>query len=580
MKKKITGFLMCFVMLCMTLFAGCSLIETDNARYYNAVISEIRNKDGAKVAEVTNRELLSGYQSYGANFEQYYGHTKAEAVEETLRLLENRKITVLTAEKMFTLSSLEKTYLWEATKTAIEENLQSYYDDVVDAEDKTEEETKDVTFEGYNKTATYSIEDGKYVINQIDKNDGLLDNYTPSVSDKDISNEEDKLLIYQIVLDSLFNNDWQKAFNLYLKDLKLSEQGQKLSTDTKSVFLREIDRLYKINYENLMVEKYSDYNREKATNSTDVTAKNILDLYSSKVRADYTKYVFEEDSGYDADVKDKINDVYYIKTDSESTKYFTVANVLFQFSDKQSEQYKALKNKYENQDGNGYTYAQYQSDLDALYSQIVPVVRQKNANTGVYEEIEAGNLTVDEIIYDEIQIGLKTAQVTESEKFIGDTINNYIYEYNVDPGMLNAEANYVIGVDKNGKAVSSFVESFNDAGLKLYANGAGKFGDMEVARSEYGIHVLIYTGACKNLFDGVDRNFALSDSVENGAIEKLASTRVNPLVDKTYFDLLYDEIFQDKFSYFETENLKVLRQDYEVKVYSGRIPSSLTKESK
>lgn len=578
MKKKITGFLMCFVLLCMTLFAGCNLIETDNDRYYNAVVSEIKNKDGVKVAEITNRELLAGYQSYGQTFIQYYGYTKKEAVNETLRLLENRKITVLTAEQLFTLNSTEKTYLWESTAASLEENLQSYYDEIVDAEDSAEEDDS-LTFKRYKKNATLSIVDGEYVISKIDKNDGLLDNYTPEVGDKDISKDEDKKLMYENFKGKLYNEDYKKAFNAYLSDLILAEEGLKLSRETENVFMREIDRLYKINYENLMVEKYSEYNKLAATN-TDVTAKNILDLYSSKVRADYTKYVFEEAGTYDSDLQESINDAYYIKTDSQSTKYFTVSNILFQFDDAQKELYNSYKTKYENNDGNGYTYKQYQDDLKDLYSQIVPTVRQLNTETGVYEEIEAGNVTVDEIIYDEIQIALQSIQSTGKVDSIGDTINNFIYKYNEDPGMFNAEANYVIGVDKDGKAVSNFVESFNQAGLDLYAQGNGKIGDMAIAESEFGIHVLIYTGACKNIFEDycIDENFTLSDSVEEGAIEKLYSTRVNPLVDKTYFDVLYDEIYQDKFSYYQNENMNFLRANYSITVHTDKIPSALTKD--
>ena len=575
MKKKITGFLMCFVLLCMTLFAGCNLLETNNDKYYNAVVSEIKNKDGKKVAEVTNRELFSAYQSYGQSFVQNFGYTKKEAVDETLRLVENRKITVLTAEKMFTLSSLEKTYLWEATASSLEQNLQSYYDEIVE---KEEEKAKDsVKFNGYEKNATLSIVDGKYVVNSIDKNDGLLENYTPQGGEKDISRDEDKELIYTNFLEKIYNDDYQKAYNNYLKNLKLSEQGMKLPSDTDSIFMREIDRLYKIHYENLMVEKYSEYKKGDSAD-TGVTAQNILDLYASKVRADYTKYVFEEDPAYDEEVKGDVNEAYYIRTDSEATKFFTVANILFQFTEEQKSQYKACTEKYNNANGNGYTHAQYQADLNALYNDIVPVVRQKNIETGEYEEIDVGNLTVDEIVYDEIEIALISAQNTENVNFIGDTINDYIYKYNQDPGMLNAEANYVIGVDKDGKAVSNFVQAFNEAGIKLFDNGNGKIGDMAIAKTEFGIHVLVYTGTCMNLFDGIDGNFTLSATEESGAIEKLYSTRVNPLVDKTYFDMLYDEIYQDKFSYYETENMKFLRQDYEVVVYKGRIPNSLTAE--
>ena len=39
-------------------------------------------------------------------------------------------------------------------------------------------------------------------------------------------------------------------------------------------------------------------------------------------------------------------------------------------------------------------------------------------------------------------------------------------------------------------------------------------GDMAVARSQYGVHVLIYTGKCVNLFDGIDSTFSLSTSTK------------------------------------------------------------------
>ena len=147
--------------------------------------------------------------------------------------------------------------------------------------------------------------------------------------------------------------------------------------------------------------------------------------------------------------------------------------------------------------------------------------------------------------------------------------------------MFNATVPYVIGVDEKGNAVSSFVEEFNDAGLELYDNGNGDVGDVAVCRSQYGIHVLVYTGLCQNLFDGIDSTFNLAvDSSANekdgkNAIEVLYSTRINPLVNKTYFDALYDELVADNSSYFQTANSNFLREDYEIKVYRGRIAESL-----
>ena len=124
MKTKIKVFLMCFVLLCMSLFTGCSLVETNNGELYNKVVADIYNKQGKKVAEITNRDLLAGYESYGSVYVQYYNYSVSQAVDMTLKQLENRKITILTAEGLFGfnfstgegISELEKTYLYERSE--------------------------------------------------------------------------------------------------------------------------------------------------------------------------------------------------------------------------------------------------------------------------------------------------------------------------------------------------------------------------------------------------------------------------------------------------------------------------------
>lgn len=579
MKKKFTGFLVCLLMLCMSIFAGCNLVETDNNRLYNAVVAEIYNKDNKKVAEITNRDLLSGYQSYGAQYVQYYGYTKAEAVNMTLKQLENRKITVITAENLFGidrtgkgLSTLEKTYLYESTVDSLKENLNSYYNELVEDDSTEEEGDKDnQTFNGYEKNAELKHENGSYVVSKIEKNDGLLEDYRPTGANRDYNNAEDKALIYKNFVDSLYNENYRKAYSNYLKDLKAGEYGMKLSTNNKEIFEREIERLYNINYENYMVEKYTE-SFTNSSNISNITTEDILNLYSSKVRADYAKYVLEESSEYDTNVSDSLKDVYYFKNDNDSTKYFTVANILFQFDDTQQATYNSLSAQLEANKGQE-GYDSISSQIDAIYNQIEPVIRQYNSVTNEYEEIDnTSNLTVYDIIYDKIQVVLANAQTTENVNHIGDTINDLIYKYNEDPGMFNAESPYVIGVDKDGKAVSSFVDEFNDAGLELYDNGYGEVGDMAIAKSQYGIHVLIYTGKCENLIGGINSSFSTS-SIED--LEKLYSTRPNILLNKTYFDVLYDELYSDNFSYFQSANANFLREDYEIKVYNGRIADSL-----
>lgn len=589
MKKKFTGIFVCLLMLCMSIFAGCSLVETDSDKLYNAVVAEIRNKEGAKVAEITNRDLLSGYQSYGAQYVQYYGYTKKQAVNMTLKQLENRKITVVTAENLFGinkdgkgLTTLEKTYLWESTYDSLKENLDYYYEEIVGStsEEETESESDNVSFTGYEKNAELTLDgDGNYVVSKIDKKDGLLEDYRPAGEDRDYNDAEDKALLYDNFVKSLYNKDYEKAYEKYLKDLKSAEYGMKLSSVSKEVFEREIERLYKVNYENYLVQKYTE-ELLSSSNVSNITTEDILNLYSSKVRAGYTKYVLENNSSYSSDVSDKLKDVYYFKNDNESTKYFTVANILFQFDDNQQATYDSLSKELESNKGKD-GYDAIKAQIDGLYTQIEPVIRQYNDVTGEYEVVDnTGNLTVNDIIYDKIEVVLKNAQTTGNVNVIGDSINDLIYKYNEDPGMFNAETPYVIGVDSEGKAVSSFVEEFNDAGLELYDNGNGQVGDVAIAKSQYGIHVLIYTGKCENLFDGINSSFNLTSSTSSDedaqkAIEVLYSTRTNIFVDKTYFDVLYDELYSDNSSYFQSAHTNFLREDYQIKIYRGRFADSL-----
>lgn len=586
MKSKIKVFLMCFVLLCMSLFAGCSLVETNNNKLYNAVVADIYNKEGKKVAEISNRELISGYESYGNMYVQYYNYTKAQAVDMTLKQLENRKIVILEAEKLFNvnyetgegLDEKEKGYIYDQTVESLYANLKNYYDKVLGTTEEEEKDEDEIKFEGYSKNVTLDYdENGNYVIKKLNVKDGLLDGFRPTNNIlKSFYNEAEKAEIYDNFIEKGFSSDdYQKALKYYLIDLKSAEYGMNLTTDAKSMFEREIERLYKVNYENYIVQKYSE-NNKKSGEIASVTTDDILKLYSSKVRASYTKYAIEKDGNYGENVSSSLNDVYYFRGDEEANKYFTVANILFKFDDAQTARYEEINKKLSESE----VYDEYESDLNALYSQIKPVIRQLNEDTGIYEEIDNDfNLSVNDIIYDKIQIALKNAQTTGDVGYIGDTINNYIYTYNEDTGMFNAKSNYVIGVDKDGKAVSSFVEEFNEAGLKLYNNGRGKIGDMEVARSSFGIHVLVYTGACENLFDGIDETFELGGNAgsEEGehAISVLANTRVNMLVDKTYLDLLYDEIYQDNYAFFEQANINFLRENYEIKVYQGRFADSL-----
>jgi len=551
MKKKFTCLVLCLLVFCLSVLTGCSLVGVNNDKYYNAVIVEIKDKNGKVVTEITNREVLTSYQNVGYYYE-YQGYTKAQAVDLSLKLLENRKLTILKAEEEWgidktgkNLQPLEKTYLWEQTASALQANLDSYLKS--ENTESSEDEGNAIKYEAYAPKAYLDPE--TFEIKLIDAEDGVLDNYTPSVSNKDYSVAEDRALIY----DNFFENNKYgenfSAYKKYLTQIRESDKYLGLSLDAKDVFEREIERLYVNAYENYVVSRYTEQLLENNGVSS-IEVQDILDLYSSKVRQSYTQYSLEGDSSYSTTMGEKASDVYYYLEGKQNVQYFTVLNILF--------------NKNASEEGK-YDLIIRENDGEGNYKEESEVVVTKS-------EIEG-------FIVNNITNPIINAQSLSNDEYLYNKITDCVFMYNQDPGMQKADASYVIGVDGQGKAVSNFVESFNNAGLSLYNDGKGQLGDIEIAESEYGIHVLIYTGAYQNMFEGIDENFYLQNEVsEEGklsAIEILDRTRITPMLDKSYFDVLFDELYVDSSSQIQAAHTEVLRSNYIMVYHKGRLPEAL-----
>lgn len=580
MKRKITGILMCLMMLCMSLLAGCSLVETDYKNYYTQTVALVEDKESKQQYAITMKELISSYESYGYYYEQYYGYSRADAIKMTLEGLEGNKIKLIKAKEKFGISDYgdgltekEKTYLFEETAKSLKSNLDYYYKAIAGEGETTTEETASKIFKQYEKNAEF---DGENIV-RINATNELLSDFSYTQA-RDFNKEDDRKIIYQTFIANLSNDNYKKAYAKYYRNLKANEVGMGLSTLQKDVFEREIERIYNAVFDNYLISKYDESLLD--AQSTSVTPQQIVDLYSSKVRGAYTQYVIEQDANYDSTMQSSAQDVYYVKTGDEDTRYFTVANVLFQFSETQQAQYNAYTAKYNAQNGNGYDWDAYQSDIQALYDNIKPLVREYDEESESYVEKEVvleENQTYKDVINSivaEMTSDLANAQATGSANTIGDTINDIVFRYNSDPGMFDEDknyANYIVGQDKDGNAVSAnFVEEFENGAVELFDNGSAEIGDISAqVETSYGIHYLIYTGECKNLFDGIDSSFQLNTD----AIEILCATRVNPRVNKTYFDLLYDELYSDNSSNFKNAHLELLKADFQIYEYPQRYNS-------
>lgn len=566
MKRKFTGIFLCLLLMCTTVLAGCNLVSRDMTKYYNTEVARIESKENPnEYISITKRDLITAYNSYGYYYESYYGQSRAQALRTTIDLLVNRKLTISMAEELYgDLSEAEKTYLWTETVNALRENFNSYVDEVLGTSSSTGDETSEdqITFEGYSPNAHLEEQNGSIVVVKDSVPSKIIESFKYDTP-RDFDNQEDKNKIYTdfvAFINSERSETYSEAFNDYYRALIRNEEGQNLSETRPEVFGREIERIYKVVYENYMISKYQEYYTSYEYTSN-ITASQIVDVYSSRVRSSYVEYEIEGSDSYDSDMQSGARDIYYYKTDADSTKFFNVAHILFQFTDEQQAEYETIVANKEN--GRYSTEEAYQAALDALYLKVKPIVREADVN-GVYNEIS------DRETYEESAQALRdyiagkvSAGVTDYEK--ADIFNEYIYKYNQDPGMFNAEYCYTIGVDANGDAVSSYVEEFTDAAIALYDNGNGQVGDIsQLVYTENGIHVLFYAGEVTNLFDV---NYSSSFALEEEAISTLASTRVNIMVNETYFDMIYDELVTDNYAVFENLQMNEIKQNYTINIY-------------
>ena len=593
-KRRVTGLLMavCFgLMTCVSLVAGCSLVTTDMAKYYNATVASFTYEDGEKI-NVTKRELITAFNSYGYQYYQNYGMELKEAYKQTIDSVIDQKLIINSAEETAKeqnngeiLTTKEKTYLWETTYEAIEDNIISYYNDINNIEEDEEESSEDgvVSQEVFEKTAKLvQNADGSFKIEVVSTTKSDVDSHEYwSGADRDVTKQNDLDALYNYVVTFVNENPiYSQAYNKYLSEAKNSEKGMKLSTDNKSVFQREIIRVYEVLYDSFMVNKYTEQNQ--GSNST-VTITNILDVYKNKVVSDYNKYVTENASTYESDVLSDVSKINYFKT--TGTQFFYVSHILAKFSDEQQAEYDRLTKIVNGEADGPETIGEAEAKINDLYNSLSFPVREKNADGEWVEVKDSEGGTVTKSVAAVMQeVYLKLATAGDNEYLKAEYFNEFIYKYNQDDGMFNADRNYVIGIDYTTPDTenetpytihSNMVENFTNAAIQLYNQGEAKIGDVYapqaddlssgLIRTEYGIHIMVYEGKVENLFTGIDQNFNLTVN----DIAELDSNRARLKAGeaKTVFDSLYEEVNKDNFTIFENMDLQFLRSQVKIEYY-------------
>ena len=144
----------------------------------------------------------------------------------------------------------------------------------------------------------------------------------------------------------------------------------------------------------------------------------------------------------------------------------------------------------------------------------------------------------------------------KAQKFI-----KYLYYYNDDDTLKNAEVNTVFGF-KNGEVLanSTFtdIEDVKEAIKELYNDGKAKIGDISrLAKADDGYYLFFFAGNVENVFKTVTSSFSLTEK----DVETLMQTKLNIFSDKTLFDKLYEELSSTSSSSFQALHMEKLKKE-------------------
>ena len=598
--------------MCMSVFTGCSLVTRSDKNYYEATVATISYVDGSK-ENISKRELITAYNSYGYNYVNNYGYTKKQAVKQTLKTVIEKKLTVKAVGRYYLdnpsqgemLNGNETTYVWDQTYEAIYSNLKGYLKDVLnikssdDSSSTSDNENKSV-YKPFEKAAEL---DSSGKILKTSSATTIRETYKGRKNASDVyvnfeykdadGNYVFKEAMYQKVMSDIEagGKDWKNAYNKYLADIKKNYSYEKFNSD-KDRFIFELDRVYSIMKDNYVVEKYEAiYNEQKKQDSrvSNVTVDDVLKYYSAKVRVDYTSYVLENGtSTFESSILSDVGSVDYILEGNNASNYFYVAPIKIEMTSTQKTELENLKTEL----ANGSIDAQtYEDSVNNIYNSLAATVRnsetgEKTGTISASELLRKINTDIAKYQYLTIE-SLSNGQKEDAEKD-GLTLETYVerqnteiaykkaaayrtylYLYNDDDTLKGADYNTVFGVNSANEVLANDTfkdnEKVKEAILALYNDGNAKVGDTtEFVRADDGLYMFFFAGNVENLFKGIDENFDASKQTEN--IKTLTTTRLNIFSEKTLFDKIYAELTKDNFSVFQNLDMNALKQTLTIKI--------------
>jgi hypothetical protein len=529
--KKLLSVIVLILFASISILSGCELISLNEFKYYNTVVMTVGSE------EITKEELIQRFNSIGAQYVED-GYSVEEAMQIVVDSIINRELVLVKAKEVVgELTQAQVNDIWQEVYDSVNEQLNEFEGQIkaewnvvyLQEEEQEEEETFD-TYSPYEKEVI--IVEDEFVRVPEDEpaveepiGDFVRENFNTGI-DEEASG---------VTYDEIQAEAWKR----YIRNLKNAEEWKNLSKIDEEVFDRELARLYDIFEGN----KYIALLEENFNDNLEIDNTAIVNKYIELIQDSFAKYSIDMDAYHSAMGEDSKN-VYYHPNSGE--EYVYVSHVLIEYSDEQKEQIENLDAQLEAGDIDPITY---DNEIEIIRSQIAAIARDDEGK-------EVGEPILASAILAEIQNALAVAGNDLELK--AQIFNDFIYKYNMDPGMFNAEVPYVINLDT--EVEDKMVKPFADTSRELFLEGEGSLS--ELVATDFGYHIIYYSKPVENL---IDYNSLLSITPE-----ALYNAPLSMGLNKSVYDKMYETVNKRSYDNYQTAIINEMKGITEITIYESR----------
>ena len=520
MKKFITYIFS--LLFCVTMFAGCSLIQLNPTKYYSQTVAQIVYDKNNKV-NFAMKDLLEAYNNYGYQLQQNDSTLSSEdALKQTAELMVQRYMLVKEIKNQIgELTQGEKNVLMRetyehinTTLASLEDEIRVEWDRVVNEDDKDEdsstEEEGPTEYQEYKPTVerVYYEEE----VNDVTKYKSKL---VRVEEEKEPEDESDPGEFVQNITDADVSAE---AWKRYMKTLQKNNEELGIKLSDEKAFEEEINRIYGVLEENKYISKY----QEHLTKNLEIDSTSVVESYKQKYKRDYELYSNNE-SAYHTAMANDASTVYYHP--NSGNEYVYVTHVLLGFSDETLAKIENLEKLYKSNSIEKSVYEAKLKQLQNIETTMIDYYDEK----GNKKQISA------QLAYEEIYNNVSKYDKDVNFELRAKEFNKYIYKYNTDQGILNRDFAYVVNLDTNVE--DQMVKEFADEARRLQKKeGVGAMS--EPILTEYGYHIILNLGPVTNVVE--------YNNIDNLTWEALYNVKTQPSSEKTLFHVEYDALNSDE----------------------------------